>query len=154
MTLSSAISAEPHHDRGVRALRFEETRAATEKLVERLSPEDQTIQSMPDASPTKWHLAHTSWFFETFLLEPHLGGYQVFDPAFRTLFNSYYETVGRPFPRAQRGLISRPGVAEVAEYRRTVTEATAELIWSADEKDWTAIAALVELGIQIGRAHV
>ena len=153
MTLSSAAPAEPHHDRGARALRFEEVRAATEKLVERLSPEDQTIQSMPDSSPAKWHLAHTSWFFETFLLEPYLGGYRVFDPAFRALFNSYYETVGRPFPRARRGTISRPGVAEIADYRRTVTDATAELIWSADVRDWPAVAPLLELGIHHEQQH-
>lgn len=85
------------HDDARTALidRFMRVRAASAQLAARLSAEDQTIQSMPDASPTKWHLAHTSWFFETFLLEPHARDYRVIDPAYRYLFNSYYEAVGR-----------------------------------------------------------
>ncbi|REM27291.1 ergothioneine biosynthesis protein EgtB, partial [Mycobacterium tuberculosis] len=75
--------------------------------------EDQCIQSMPDASPTKWHLAHTTWFFESVLLQPHAGGYQPFDPRFLYLFNSYYEALGPRHPRPQRGLLTRPSLDEV-----------------------------------------
>ena len=81
------------------ASRFQSVREHTERLAAPLSPEDQTVQSMPDASPTKWHLAHTTWFFETFVLRPHAPGYQVFDPAYEYLFNSYYEAVGPRHPR-------------------------------------------------------
>src|SRR5207248_9662999 len=84
--------------------RYRAVRAATEALATPLSDEDCAIQSMPDASPVKWHLAHTSWFFETFVLEPHLRGYRAFNPAFRVLFNSYYNAVGDRHPRPQRGL--------------------------------------------------
>ena len=96
-----------------------------------LSAEDQTVQSMPDASPTKWHLAHTSWFFETFLLRSHTPGYTVFDEAFAYLFNSYYEGVGPRHARPERGLLSRPGVKEIGEYRRHVTSAMSRLIETA-----------------------
>src|SRR5438067_4941214 len=91
--------------------RFAESRALTEALAAPLSAEDQTAQSMPDASPTKWHRAHTSWFFEEFILSTR-PEYAVFDPTYRYLFNSYYEAVGARQPRPQRGLITRPGVRE------------------------------------------
>ena len=87
--------------------RFHDIRATTAALVEPLSPEDCAPQSMPDASPTKWHLAHTSWFFETFVLAPNVAGYRPFHPQFRVLFNSYYNAVGDKHPRPERGLISR-----------------------------------------------
>src|SRR6516162_8891364 len=93
--------------------RYRYTRDLTERLAEPLSPEDQTVQSMPDVSPTKWHRAHTSWFFETFLLRPSLAGYDAFDPSYAFLFNSYYEAVGPRHPRPQRGLLSRPSVDDV-----------------------------------------
>src|ERR1700688_3351722 len=108
--------------------RFLATRALTESLAAPLSAEDQTVQSMPDVSPTKWHRAHTTWFFETFLLVPRLPGYQPFHPAFAYLFNSYYEGVGARYPRHHRGLVSRPGVAEVAEYRDYVDDAMPRLL--------------------------
>ncbi len=95
-------------------------RAASEALAAPLSPEDCAIQSMPDASPVKWHLAHTSWFFETFLLEAAVPGYRAFDPHYRVLFNSYYQSVGEQFARPRRGLLSRPGLDEVLAYRRHV----------------------------------
>jgi ergothioneine biosynthesis protein EgtB len=103
--------------------RFRSIRAFTEQLAAPLSAEDQTVQSMPDASPTKWHLAHTTWFFETFVLRPYARNYRVFDPAYEYLFNSYYEAVGPRHPRPQRGLITRPGVGEILAYRRHVDEA-------------------------------
>src|SRR5688572_4168582 len=87
--------------------RFQAVRTATEKLCAPLRPEDCNLQSMPEASPVKWHLAHTTWFFETFVLA-HVAGYRPFDPAYQYLFNSYYEAVGPRHPRPQRGLLSRP----------------------------------------------
>ena len=99
---------------------YRQVRAASEELAAPLSAEDQMVQSMADASPTKWHLAHTTWFFETFLLMPHLPGYKTFDPAFTFLFNSYYKRLGGHPVRAQRGLWSRPSLEEVRSYRRHV----------------------------------
>ena len=130
--------------------RFLAVRATSEQLAAPLSAEDQTVQSMPDASPTKWHLAHTTWFFETFVLRPHAPGYRAFDPAYEYLFNSYYEAVGPRHPRPQRGLVTRPGVAEVAAYRRHVTEAMAELL----ERNTADCAPLVELGLHHEQQHL
>src|SRR6185503_10093250 len=129
--------------------RFRTLRRHTEDLAAPLSPEDQTVQSMPDASPTKWHLAHTTWFFETFLLREHARGYRAFDPAYEYLFNSYYEAVGPRHPRPQRGLITRPGVDEIMAYRRHVTRAMAELI----ESGANGIDALLELGLHHEQQH-
>jgi len=129
--------------------RFLTVRQLSETLARPLSPEDQTVQSMPDASPTKWHLAHTTWFFETFVLRPHLPDYRSFDPAYEYLFNSYYEAVGPRHPRPQRGMITRPGVEEIMIYRRHVSNAMAELIASGGG-DWRA---LVELGLHHEQQH-
>jgi len=107
--------------------RLRDVRELTERLAARLSAEDQTAQSMPDASPTKWHRAHTSWFFEEFVLERRTD-YGVFDPAYRYLFNSYYEAVGARHPRPQRGLVTRPGVAEITRYRAHVDLAMADAL--------------------------
>src|SRR3954471_14899290 len=99
-------------DRATLIAQYRTVRAATESLCRRLSAEDCNLQSMPDASPPKWHLAHTTWFFETFVLARD-PGYRPFDSQFNYLFNSYYETVGPRHPRPQRGLLSRPAVGEV-----------------------------------------
>jgi ergothioneine biosynthesis protein EgtB len=131
--------------------RFIEIRAATERLAAPLSAEDQTAQSMPDVSPTKWHRAHTTWFFETFVLEARDPAYRVFDPHFGYLFNSYYESVGARYPRAERGNITRPGIAAVAAYRRHVDEAVTALI--AGEGNDTNLRALIELGLQHEQQH-
>jgi ergothioneine biosynthesis protein EgtB len=133
--------------------RFEAVRCQTEALAANLSPEDQAIQSMPDVSPTKWHLAHTSWFFETFLLVPLDPGYRAFDPAFAYLFNSYYEAAGPRHPRPQRGLLSRPTVDVVGAYRDHVTAAMLRLIERADEAAWRELAPLVELGLNHEQQH-
>ncbi|MEA3193833.1 MAG: hypothetical protein QOD26_2166 [Betaproteobacteria bacterium] len=106
--------------------RYRVIRNATLALAAPLSAEDCALQSMPDASPVKWHLAHTTWFFETFILEGR-PGYRPFDPAFRVLFNSYYNGVGEKHPRPERGMLSRPGLVEVLAYRRHVDEAMAEV---------------------------
>ena len=93
------------------SIRFREVRAATEALAADLTEEDQCVQSMPDASPAKWHRAHITWFFEQFVLVPHVPDYRAFDPAFSFLFNSYYEAVGPRHPRPSRGLLTRPPAA-------------------------------------------
>jgi ergothioneine biosynthesis protein EgtB len=108
---------------------------------------------MADVSPTKWHLAHTSWFFETFILRPHTEGYEEFDPAFAFLFNSYYVQAGERHCRAQRGYISRPRVAEVFAYRRHVDEAMARLLEEADPGRLAELAPLVELGLNHEQQH-
>ena len=132
------------------ASRYTEVRALTESLAEPLSPEDQTVQSMPDVSPTKWHRGHVTWFFETFLLQPWLRGYEQFHPAFAYIFNSYYETIGARHPRAERGLVSRPGVSEIAAYRRHVDSAMAELLARTPDE---SVRSLVELGINHEQQH-
>lgn len=132
------------------ATRYEEVRALSEALAAPLSAEDQTIQSMPDVSPTKWHRGHTSWFFETFLLVPRLHHYEVFHPLFGYLFNSYYETVGARYPRPERGLISRPGVREVADYRAHVDAAMGSLLAAGLDEEGVG---LFELGLHHERQH-
>jgi ergothioneine biosynthesis protein EgtB len=116
-------------------------------LCEPLEAEDYILQSMPDASPVKWHLAHTTWFFETFLLLPSLPHYRPFRPEFAFLFNSYYEAVGPRWPRARRGLLSRPTVAEVYRYRAHVDEQMDRLLRRSD------VAPVVMLGIQHEQQH-
>lgn len=130
--------------------RFHEVRALTDALTRDLSPEDQTPQSMTEASPVKWHRAHTTWFFEEFVLGAD-PGYRPRDPAFRFLFNSYYEAVGERHPRAARGQVTRPGVAEVAAYREDVEQQVAARIaaGSLDE----SLLALVELGCHHEEQH-
>ena len=126
------------------------TRELTVDLSAPLSDADATIQPFPDASPAKWHLAHTTWFFETFLLQPLLAGYAAFDPAFAVLFNSYYVAVGERHPRAQRGLLTRPSLDEVIAYRRHVDAAMARLVEQVRPAEW---AELVELGCQHEEQH-
>jgi len=130
--------------------RFSEVRGHTEDLAAPLTPEDQTVQSMPDVSPTKWHRGHTTWFFETFVLPLQNSDYCVFHPAFGYIFNSYYEAVGSRQPRDQRGVISRPGVGEVADYRRHVDKAMNELF---DSRPSDQTFALVELGLHHEQQH-
>ena len=122
----------------------------TEYLAAGLSPEDQCVQSMPDASPTKWHRAHTTWFFEQFVLGPRLAGYEPFDPAFSFLFNSYYDAVGPRHPRPMRGLLTRPDVAHVARYREHVDAALARLLQSSGDTD---LDDLVTLGLHHEQQH-
>ena len=133
--------------------RFETVRGETEALAANLTPEDQSIQSMPDVSPTKWHLAHTTWFFETFILTRFDADYRVFDPAFAYLFNSYYEAVGPRHPRPERGLLSRPTVDIVAAYRDHVTAGMTRVIQRAAEPAWSEVAPLLELGVQHEQQH-
>jgi ergothioneine biosynthesis protein EgtB len=133
--------------------RYAAVRALTEALAAPLSAEDQTLQSMPDASPTKWHRAHTTWFFENFVLQPHEAGYRPFHPAYGYLFNSYYEAVGPRHPRPERGMLSRPGMAEIAAYRAHVDAAMDRFIAGAAEQPWRAAAPLIELGLNHEEQH-
>ena len=129
--------------------RYSAVRQATEALTRSLTPEDQLAQSMPDASPTKWHLAHTTWFFETFLLSPHLEGYRPFDPRFHYLFNSYYEALGPRQPRPQRSLLTRPSLVDVLAYRAHVDEAMERLL----DRDPAGLADLLDLGLAHEEQH-
>jgi len=130
--------------------RYRDVRAFTDALAAPLSAEDQTVQTMPDVSPTKWHRAHTTWFFETFVLGPHVPAYDVVDPAYGYLFNSYYEGVGPRHARPQRGFLTRPGIAEIADYRAAVDEAMDDLLATEPAAD---VADLVELGLHHEQQH-
>ncbi len=132
---------------------FGRVRAASEGLAEGLSPEDQVIQSMTDASPTKWHLAHTTWFFETFILGPLGDGYAVFHPRYSYLFNSYYEAVGDRHARPRRGMLTRPSVDEVMAYRAHVDRAMAAFIADCSAAAWQKAAPLLELGLHHEMQH-
>jgi dimethylhistidine N-methyltransferase len=129
--------------------RYRAVRQATEALTRSLTPEDQLAQSMADASPTKWHLAHTTWFWETFLLVPHLAGYKPFDPRFHFLFNSYYEALGPRQPRPERGLLTRPSLDDVIAYRGHVDEAMGALLATGAAD----LAALIDLGLAHEEQH-
>lgn len=129
---------------------YQAVRDQTLALTAPLSEADCQAQSMPDASPAKWHLAHTTWFFETFVLERFEAGFQPFDPAFRVLFNSYYQGVGEAYPRPQRGLITRPGLAEVRAYRAQVDQRVAALLSRGVDAD---LASLITLGLQHEQQH-
>ncbi|HUC06048.1 MAG TPA: ergothioneine biosynthesis protein EgtB [Acidimicrobiales bacterium] len=129
---------------------YSAVRALTETLAAPLSAEDQTVQSMADASPTKWHRAHVTWFFETFILSA-LDGYQEFDPRFSYIFNSYYETVGKRHPRPERGLLSRPGIEEIRRYRSHVDESMRRHI--AQSTLAPALVDLVVLGLHHEQQH-
>ncbi len=130
--------------------RLLDVRNFSEKLTAPLEPEDCVIQSMPDVSPTKWHLAHTTWFFETFILEPATDGYRAFHPQFCYLFNSYYNAVGERHPRAHRGMLSRPTIDSVMEYRSHVNRALSQLdIESLDPE----LRSIIEIGIHHEQQH-
>ena len=130
--------------------RYEEIRAWTMRLAEPLSAEDQMVQSMPDASPTKWHLAHTTWFFETFVLSEYLPGYKPFDPSFRNVFNSYYKQLGSHPVRSTRGTFSRPDSQNVLDYREFVDVAITNLL-SNDLSQEAKV--LLELGLNHEQQH-
>jgi len=134
------------------ATRYRAVRALTEALRAPLSAEDCQAQSMEDASPAKWHLAHTTWFFETFVLEPGWAGYQPFRPQFRVLFNSYYQQVGPQYPRPRRGLLTRPGLDEVLAYRAHVDRHVLELLARGNGRG-EPLAAVVELGLHHEQQH-
>ncbi len=146
-------TAERPAARAALAEQFAQVRAHSMALTAALSAEDQGVQSMPDASPSKWHLAHTSWFFEAVVLQPHVVGYRAFDARFFHLFNSYYESLGPRHPRPQRGLLTRPALAEVHAYRAHVDLAMERFVAEADEPAWRAAAPLIELGLHHEQQH-
>jgi ergothioneine biosynthesis protein EgtB len=133
------------------ARRYADVRAQSMALAEPLSEADAQVQSMPDASPTKWHLAHTTWFFETFVLERYEPAFVPHHSAFRVLYNSYYQGVGEQHPRAQRGLVTRPSLDEVRAYRRAVDDRLLALLDGAAVPE--ALATLVEVGLQHEQQH-
>jgi len=135
------------------AARFAAVRRRSLALAEPLSDEDCGAQSMPDASPIKWHLAHTTWFFETFILERMEQGFAPFHPAFRVLFNSYYNGIGEKHPRAQRGLLTRPAMAEVRAYRANVDARIAWLLEAQGGEELPGLAELVVLGLEHEQQH-
>lgn len=156
---SSVAEVEMHAGPRSRALQqdllesFRRVRGNSRAICAPLETEDYVVQTMDDVSPPKWHLAHTTWFFETFLLEPHHAGYKNFHPRYGYLFNSYYEAVGERHPRPDRGLLSRPTVCEVYDYRTHVDRAMEQLIEKADDALWRRIESLVELGIHHEEQH-
>ncbi|HET6513099.1 MAG TPA: ergothioneine biosynthesis protein EgtB [Candidatus Kapabacteria bacterium] len=133
--------------------KFARVRARTEALASTLSPEDACIQSMEDVSPAKWHLAHSSWFFEAFILKPLIASYREFDPAFNFLFNSYYNTIGERQARNRRGMLSRPSLEDVLRYRAYITEQIDSNLSIADDSTFSSLQPLLELGINHEQQH-
>lgn len=132
---------------------FARVRNETERRAAPLSPEDQLVQSMPDASPTKWHRAHVTWFWEQFLLTEHCPGYEVFHPDYAYLFNSYYVSAGPRHARAQRGHLTRPGADEVTAYRRHVDEHVIRFFNASDDATLAALIPLLEVGVNHEQQH-
>jgi ergothioneine biosynthesis protein EgtB len=150
---SSKVGSRFTGDRGIWLDAFRGVRAETERRAVRLSPEDQVVQSMPDASPTKWHRAHTTWFFEQFLLVPHAPDYRLFDERFAFLFNSYYVAAGPRHQRPKRGMLTRPGVQEIADFRAHVDAGVARLIENANDDELAEILPIVEIGLHHEQQH-
>lgn len=133
--------------------RFNSVRAFTDKLCEPLETEDYVVQSMEDASPARWHIAHTTWFFETFFLQAADPQYRPLHPQYAFLFNSYYAQAGKRYPRPRRGLITRPTVQQVFEYRKSINEAVNESLATLNEEAWQRWASVVEIGIHHEQQH-
>lgn len=146
-------SSDPPTPRDDLLTRYRAVRGLSGALAAPLAPEDMVIQSMPDTSPTKWHLAHITWFFETFLLKAYQADYAPVNPAYATLFNSYYETLAPYFHRPDRGMLSRPTVAEVLAYRAEIDRRMEGFIESASENAWREAAPLVVLGLHHEQQH-
>jgi ergothioneine biosynthesis protein EgtB len=154
MAISFSASPSPSDEvRAGLARRTASVRAQTLTLALPLTPEDQQVQSMPDASPTKWHLAHTTWFFETFVLGPHAPGFEAFDATFGYLFNSYYEGVGPRHPRPERGLLTRPSLERVLAWRQRTDDALMRFIDTAPDDALARAAAMIELGLHHEEQH-
>jgi ergothioneine biosynthesis protein EgtB len=144
---------DPTWDAETLVSRYDEIRAHTEALAAPLSPEDQTVQSMPDVSPTKWHRAHVTWFFETFVLADHEPGFTPFQEKYWFLFNSYYEAVGPRFARPNRGLLSRPGAHDVGVYRDNVDARMHDLVTGVDGGTLEKVSSTIELGFHHEQQH-
>lgn len=149
----AAGEGRPAREIAVALDRYRSVRAMTGRLAEPLGAEDCQVQPMPDASPTKWHLAHTTWFFETFLLIPRAPGYRAFHPSFSYLFNSYYNAVGARAARPERGLMTRPSLEEVFSYREAVDIAVARFLGGMESGLAPEIASVLELGLNHEQQH-
>lgn len=133
--------------------RYETVRDFSLQLCQPLATEDYVIQTMPDVSPTKWHLAHTSWFFETFVLKAFAAGYKPLDPQYEYLFNSYYNTVGEQYCRPKRGMLSRPTVEDIFRYRRHVDHHMRELLADAPDDRFATLQPFIEVGLHHEQQH-
>src|SRR5262245_60298511 len=153
MQLAVGLATRHAIDRSAIAARYAEVRRATEEICAPLAVEDYIVQSMDDASPPKWHIAHTTWFFEQFVLGRFERKHEPFHPGYAFLFNSYYETVGRFFPRAQRGQLSRPTVEDVYRYRAHVDRSVANLIDTTSDEFLPDLASRIELGSHHEQQH-
>ncbi len=161
MLTETTLDRDPQHTAGgdaatgpaALAARYRVVRTATEALCQPLVTEDYVVSSMADVSPTKWHLAHTSWFFETFVLAPHLASYQPLNPKYAFLFNSYYVQAGERHCRAQRGLVTRPTVAEVYAYRASVDDAMQRLLHEISDDNAHPAWSLIEIGLHHEQQH-
>ena len=151
MTVATKLAALPARDTVWE--RFQAVRGETERLVAPLAIEDYVVQTMPDVSPPKWHLAHVSWFFEQFVAAPYARDFAPFHPQFGYLFNSYYETVGTFFPRLSRGLLSRPTVDEVYRYRAHVDRTIGDIVHGVEDRYWPEVARRIELGLHHEQQH-
>ncbi len=153
MAIPQSASALPDGQRSFWADTYLSVRKHSEALCMPLSPEDYVIQTAPEASPAKWHLAHVSWFFETFLLKGYLAHYPEFHPLFGYLFNSYYEQIGKFLPRQERGFLSRPSVGEIVRYRAHVDEHMLMLLHGAGEDVWPIVQQRLEIGLNHEQQH-
>lgn len=155
-TLGAPHEVAEKEDTGQRnalTVRYKQVRRVSETICRPLEIEDYGVQGMVNTSPPRWHLAHTTWFFETFLLKPYLPGYTAFHPQFESLFNSYYETLGAPFPRSLRGVLSRPTTEEIYSYRAHIDTALLELIDDVHGSPWDEVAARIVLGCHHEEQH-
>ena len=150
---ATTLRTAPNDPRAIWRDAFRAVRAETERRAAPLSAEDQLVQSMADASPTKWHRAHTTWFFEQFLLVPHLAGYRIFDEQFAYLFNSYYVAAGPRHARPQRGLITRPNCERVAAFRAHVDAGVERLLESAEDSQLPEMLRVLEIGLHHEQQH-
>ncbi len=153
MALTHSVSTSLEEQRSIWAEAYRGVRQRSEELCAPLSPEDYVIQTTPEASPAKWHLAHVSWFFETFLLKEYLARYPEFHPLYRDLFNSYYEQIGKYHPRHERGFLSRPGVGEIYRYRAHVDEHMLTLLHSVSESLWPSVQQRLAIGLNHEQQH-
>lgn len=133
--------------------RYQDIRRRTETICAPLEPEDTVVQPIVDVSPPKWHMAHTSWFFETFILSPHLPGYQAFHPRYSFLFNSYYNSVGSRVQRDQRSTLTRPPLRDIYTYRQHVDAHMEQLFQQLPEQELTELLPVLELGLQHEQQH-
>lgn len=153
MSSPASVAAPVANPRESLLRRYRSVRQSSDRLCRGLTVEDHGVQSMPDTSPPKWHLAHTTWFFETFLLEELDPDFEPFARDFRVLFNSYYQTVGEQHPRHQRGLLARPSVQAVADYRQNVDERMTRLIETASDAHWADIRDRIVIGLNHEQQH-